>query len=64
MVTITFPINRLAPRATSLKDVDAFIQEHQTEKNKLIVEINPTGIGEAFADYLESAGFTVKRSRS
>lgn len=35
--------------------------EHESAKNNLIVDINRAGIGDAFADRLESVGFTVRR---
>jgi len=58
MNTITFEAER---RALSLKDVDAFIQKHQGNKANLIVEIDRSGVGDAFADRLEEAGFRVRR---
>lgn len=63
MNTITFPVKRFAPGATVLLDVDAFIREHEAQRTSLEVEIDPTGTGDCFADYLEQAGFTVKRVR-
>ena len=61
MNTITFYVDRFR---TNLKDVDGFIAKHQNGKGGLVVEINSAGAGDAFADRLEDAGFTVKRLRS
>ncbi len=61
MNTITFPVNRDTKGFTKLRDVDAFIREHHNDKENLIVQINPAGAGDAFADYLEAAGFQVRR---
>jgi hypothetical protein len=58
MNTITFYIDRFR---TNLKDVYGFIAKHQNNKGGLVVEINRAGAGDAFADHLEGAGFTVKR---
>ena len=44
---------------TRLCDVEAFAAEN-TGRN-IIVEINTTGVGSAFADHLERAGFWVAR---
>lgn len=63
MKTITFEVRRSAPGKTNLADVNRFIEDHKGSKSLLVVEIDCTGIGEAFADHLESAGFTVKRVR-
>jgi hypothetical protein len=57
-MNITFPIQR---HRTNLQDVDAFIAEYANRKNSLVVEIDRAGVGDAFADRLESAGFTVRR---
>jgi len=59
--TVTFLVNRDTKGFTKLRDVEAFIQEHGHNKDRLTVEINPAGAGDAVADYLESAGFTVRR---
>jgi hypothetical protein len=61
---IAFPVNRLPPNVTTPQDLDAFIQKHGGEKHRLVVSVNPIGIGDAFADYLESAGFAVVRTNS
>ena len=60
---VNFPVKRFAPGATSLQQLDAFIQEHEANKHRLIVKVNPTGIGDAFADRLAMAGFAVVRTR-
>lgn len=59
---LTFEVKLFAP--TSLKDVDAFITEYRNQAHRLMVQINPTGLGDTFADRLESAGFTVVRKRT
>jgi hypothetical protein len=58
---ITFEVKRFAPGATNLQDVEAFIREHNSDRDSLTVSIDPTGIGDYFADCLESAGFRVSR---
>jgi hypothetical protein len=58
MDTITFEGKR---EALSLKDVDRFISENQGRKDSLIIEIDSAGIGDAFADRFEAAGFRVRR---
>jgi hypothetical protein len=60
---VTFEVKRFAPNATSLKDVQIFIEAHKDDKDRIEISIDPTGIGECFADYLEYAGFSVKRVR-
>lgn len=59
---ITFEVNRFSPNATTMKDVKAFIAEHEANKHGLIIVVNVTGIGDAYADYLESNGFAVVRT--
>jgi len=61
MNTITFPVDRSTKGFTKLRDVKDFIQEHEGNKDSLVVQINPAGAGDAFADYLELAGFQVRR---
>jgi hypothetical protein len=58
---IIFPVDRSTKGFTKLRDVKAFIEEHKDSKDSLVVQINPAGAGDAFADYLESAGFRVRR---
>jgi hypothetical protein len=48
----------------SLRDVELFIIEHRDQAHRLMVQINPTGLGDGFADLLQSAGFTVQRKRT
>jgi len=47
--------------ASNLTDVQAFIQEHQESSERIAVEVVRQGLGDGFADYLEDAGFSVKR---
>jgi len=58
-----FEIERFGRLKTTLADVDRFIEKHRSQKD-MLVEIDPAGIGDCFADYLESAGFTVRRVSS
>lgn len=60
-ISLTFEVERFAPVATTKKDLDAFISEHEGQKHRLLIHIDPTGIGDALADHLESAGFAVLR---
>lgn len=59
---LTFEVKSFAP--TSLRDVETFITQHRDQTHRLMVQVNPTGIGDAYADRLESAGFTVLRKRT
>jgi hypothetical protein len=58
-----FEVERFGRMKTTLADVDRFIEQHRGQKDVLI-EIDPAGIGDCFADYLEDAGFTVWRISS
>ena len=55
-----FDVERFGRMKTTLADVDRFIEQHRSQKD-LLIEIDPAGIGDCFADYLEDAGFTVRR---
>ena len=57
----TFRKLQLNARA-SREDLLKFIAEHADAKKDSVVEVNCVGIGECWADRLEEAGFTVKRS--
>lgn len=60
-LNLTFEVKRFAP--TNLNDVNAFIEKYRLDKHRLIVTMNSTGIGDAFADCLQNEGFNVVRSR-
>jgi hypothetical protein len=61
-VELTFSVKRTPSGMTTVDQLNDFIQEHDSEKHRLIVVINPTGIGDAFADRLERFGFVVVRT--
>ena len=56
-------LETLRLRATSRNDVQRFIEAHAEDKNGLIVDVDPAGIGDCWADRLEDEGFTVRRIR-
>ena len=54
----------VAFQGANLQDVEVFIANHQQVRRDLMVQVDPTGLGDAFADRLEAAGYTVKRLRN
>jgi hypothetical protein len=50
--------------AISRDDVKRFIEAHADNKNDLIVEVDPVGLGDCWADILMEADFRVSRVHS